>query len=285
MKKLFLTLLYVILSPHLFPQNLMDLLNDSIPENSPVKLTFKTTRIVIGQSIENVPKKNILFSVGHHFGKINSGPSEFFGLTFSTVRIAFDYGLTSRLTTGVGISTYQKNLEGSVKYLLLRQTTGKKETPISLSYFGVIYVTTIKWSDSLTAHQFVPKLSYCNQLLLARKFNRLFSFQLTGTYIHYNYVQKVNDQNNIFAIGAGESFKITPHASFNLEYHYLLPGQVANDFSNSLSLGLDMDVGGHDFQLFITNSLPLIDRGFIAETQGKWGKGDIYFGFNIFRYF
>jgi hypothetical protein len=73
--------------------------------------------------------------------------------------------------------------------------------------------------------------------------------------------------------------------SVNAEYYQLLPGQTADDFDNSLSLGVDIETGGHVFQLFFTNSQPLYERGFITETQGKWNKGDVFFGFNIIRTF
>jgi hypothetical protein len=98
-------------------------------------------------------------------------------------------------------------------------------------------------------------------------------------------VKRVIDQNNIFAVGAGGRYKLSKRLSVNAEYYYLLPGQTADDFDNSLSLGFDIETGGHVFQLFFTNSQPLFERGFISETQGKWSKADIFFGFNIIRTF
>lgn len=248
-------------------------------------LTFKTTRVVLGQSIENVNKGNLLFTVSHHFGRINQGAKEFYGLTTSTVRLGLDYGFTNRLTAGFGISTFQKNLDGSLKYKILRQHKGKNTMPVSVSYFGQVVVTTLKWQYPKSKDYFSSRVSYANQLLIARKFNKSFSLQVMPTFIHYNFVVLKTDQNNVFAIGAGGRYKFTKHSSINFEYHYLLPGQTAKDYINSLSVGVDIETGGHVFQLFLTNSQPLIERGFIAETKGKWNKGDIYFGFNISRIF
>ncbi len=269
----------------MFSQNLDSLLADSSTAKENVKATFKTSRIVIGQSVESPHTGDLLLTVSHHFGNINNGAYEFFGLTTSTVRLGFDYGITDRLSAAIGICTFEKNLDGCIKYKILAQSTGKYVMPVTLSYFGEIDETLLKWEYPEIRNYFIYKISYANQLLIARKFSSSLSLQLSPTFIHYNFVQRKIDQNNIFAIGAGGRFKITKRASINIEYYYLLPGQTAMDFSNALSLGFDIETGGHVFQIFCTNSQPLFTRGFVAETSGSWGKGNISFGFNINRIF
>ena len=127
--------------------------------------------------------------------------------------------------------------------------------------------------------------SFRNQKNLSKKFGPKFSLQVTPSYIHRNLVEKRVDQNNIFAIGSGARFKISNRVSLNAEYYYLLPGQTANDYQNSFSIGFDIETGGHVFQLHLTNSQSIIERGFITETSGRWMDGDIRFGFNITRVF
>ena len=277
----------IMICPAIFAQDLLYLLNDSSVVNKKKysELTFKTTRIVIGQSIENTSKGDLLFSISHHFGKVNLGPNNFWGLDIATTRFGFDYGITKRLSIGIGRSTYLKNYDGSVKYKILRQYSGVQNMPVSVSYFGEANINSMQQNFPDGKNYFYTRLSYVSQLLIAHKFNNSLSLQLTPSYIHYNLVNLKTDQNNVFAIGIGGRFKITKRTSVNFEYHYLLPGQAAKDFDNSLSLGVDIETGGHVFQLFLTNSQPLFERGFIAETQGKWAKGDIYFGFNISRAF
>jgi opacity protein-like surface antigen len=286
MRKIFLLVMILYCPVFISAQGSVGNIKDStVSVRDYTHLTFKTTRIVLGQSIENVNKGSLLFTVAHHFGRINQGGKEFFGLTTSTIRLGMDYGITDRLSAGFGISTYQKNLDGSVKFRILRQYTGEKNMPISVSYFGQAIITTAKWQYPTNSSYFSSRISYTNQILIARKFNKSLSLQLTPSFIHYNFVELKTDQNNVFDIGAGGRYKITKHTSVNIEYHYLLPGETANNFINSLSIGVDIETGGHVFQLFITNSQPLIDRGFIAETKGQWNKGGIYFGFNINRIF
>jgi hypothetical protein len=74
--------------------------------------------------------------------------------------------------------------------------------------------------------------------------------------------------------------------SFNAEYNYL-PGHpvVSSTLYNSLSMGIDLETGGHIFQLVFTNSNGMIGPWYLAKTDGSWRKGDIYFGFNISRVF
>lgn len=263
-------------------QDLLDMLGDPTSKEY-TTATFKTTHLILGQSIENVAKGNLNFIISHHFGRINEGSYNFWGLDQSTIRLGVEYGLTDKIELGLGRSTYQKTIDGFVKYKILRQDNQKM--PVSVSYFGSMAINTLKWDDPTRENFFSSRLSFVNQILIARKFNNELSFQLTPSFVHKNLVKRAIDQNNIFAVGAGGRYKLTQRFSVNAEYYYLLPGQTADDFDNSLSLGVDIETGGHVFQLFFTNSQPLFERGFITETQGKWNKGDVFFGFNIVRTF
>ncbi len=271
------------ISQNIKSQDLMDLLGNDKPSKEFATAAFKTTHLILGQSIENVAKGHLNFIIAHHFGRINEGSYNFWGLDQSTIRIGLEYGITDKLEVGLGRSSYQKTIDGFVKYKILRQNN--MNMPISISYFGGMAINTLKWEDPTRDNFFSSRLSFVNQLLIARKFTDKLSLQLMPSFVHKNLVKRVIDQNNIFAIGGGGRYKLTKRLSVNAEYYQLLPGQTADDFDNSLSLGVDIETGGHVFQLFFTNSQPLFERGFITETQGKWNKGDVFFGFNIIRTF
>ena len=271
------------ISQNIKSQDLMDLLGNDKPSKEFATAAFKTTHLILGQSIENVAKGHLNFIIAHHFGRVNEGSYNFWGLDQSTIRIGLEYGITDKLEVGLGRSSYQKTIDGFVKYKILRQNN--MNMPISISYFGGMAINTLKWEDPTRDNFFSSRLSFVNQLLIARKFNDKLSLQLMPSFVHKNLVKRVIDQNNIFAIGGGGRYKLTKRLSVNAEYYQLLPGQTADDFDNSLSLGVDIETGGHVFQLFFTNSQPLYERGFITETQGKWNKGDVFFGFNIIRTF
>jgi hypothetical protein len=223
--------------------------------------------------------------ISHHFGKVNSGAYEFFGLDHATMRLGFEYGIFDRLSVGIGRSTYEKTYDGYFVFKILRQSTGAQKMPFTLNFLASTSVYALKCTYPERTNYFTSRLTYTFQLLLARKFTERFSFQIIPSLAHKNLVPDRNDHNDIFIIGGGGRFKLTKRISVNAEYHYVLPGQITQEYDNSLSVGLDIETGGHVFQLFFTNSYPLIEKGFLTETQGKWTKGDIYFGFNISRVF
>lgn len=263
----------------------MDLFGEDEPKTEFAYATFKSTRICVGQSIENPPNGNLIFVVSHHFGTLNQGFDEFFGLDQATTRIGFEYGVNEWLALGIGRSTLDKTFDGFTKVKLLRQSSGKRNVPVSVSYFGSIAVNSLKWQDSDRENYFTSRMSYAHQILIARKFSNAFSFQLMPSLIHRNLVERKIDQNDVWAIGAGGRIKISNRVSVNAEYYYLLPGQTADDYYNTLSIGFDIETGGHVFQLFATNGRGAIEEYYIPATGGSWLNGDIRIGFNITRVF
>ena len=267
-------------------QSLLDMLEEEAePVTEFTYATFKTTRIVNGQSIENPPAGELKFIVGHHFGRLNQGAYNLWGLDQSTIRLGFEYGINDRLAVAIGRSSYEKTFDGFAKYKILRQSTGKRIMPVSLSVFSGIYLNSLEWSNPERTNYFSSRLAYVHQVLLARKFSNTFSLQITPTVVHKNLVEKNNDPNDIFAIGYGGRVRLTNRITLNAEYFQLLTSETKNNFNNMLSVGFDLETGGHVFQLHFTNAQPMFDRAFITETQGDWLKGDIYFGFNIVRVF
>lgn len=247
--------------------------------------TFKTTRIINMHSVENAAAGVMDFRISHRFGFINSGAYDLFGLDQALMRIGFEYGVTDRLMVGFGRSNVNKAYDTFLKYKILRQGSGKRNIPISVSYFASAVCNTVKWSDPNRDNYFSSRMQYTHQLLIARKFNNDLSLQLTPTLVHKNLVPTVQDKNDILAMGFGGRYKLTQRFSVNGEYIYVLPNQITSTFYNSLSLGVDIETGGHVFQLHLTNSTSMLEPGFITESVGQWKKGGIHFGFNVSRVF
>ena len=270
-----------------FSQDLDSLLNTLSPTGSPVPVlgTFKGTRIINGQSVEIPASKDLTFIIAHRFGQVNRGIYDFFGLDNSSNRFGFEYGLKDRLGLAIGRNSYEKTYDGSVKVKILRQQAGNLTIPFTVSYYSAVFIKTLKWEIPDRDNIFSSRLSYVHQLLVARKFSQKLTLQISPSFVHKNLVEWEQDQNNIFAAGLGGRYKISRKISFNGEYFYLLPGQTADDFKNSLSFGFDFETGGHVFQLQFSNSTSMFERGFITETTGDWTNGGIYFGFNLYRVF
>ncbi len=247
--------------------------------------TFKTTRLVNGHSVENVAKGVMDVKISHRFGTLNNGAYQLFGLDNATMRMGFDYGITNTLMVGIGRSTYQKTFDAFFKVKLLRQSTGKHKMPVTVSYVPTIALRTLNWEDQSRKNYFSNRLSYTHQLIIGRKFSEGTSLQIMPTYIHRNFNEQTFEPNDLLAIGIGGRQKLSKRISFNVEYYQLLPSYKITGTSNSLSLGFDIETGGHVFQLHFTNSKGMTEKSFIGETIGTWGNGDILFGFNISRVF
>jgi len=268
-------------------QDLDQILGGIDPESTPnfTYGIFKGTTIINGQSVEIPGHNDLRFIVSHRFGAVNTGLYNFFGLDQGTTRLGFEYGIKNYLSLSIGRSTYEKTYDGGIKVKVLRQQTGIKNIPLTMTIYCAGFAETTKWEDPERDNLFSSRLSYAAQVLLARKFTRNLSLQISPSYVHINLVPLLSDQNNILSVGFGGRYKLTPKFSINGEYYYLLPGETANDYANSLSFGVDIETGGHVFQLHFTNSQFMFAPGYIARTEGKWVQGDIFIGFNIYRNF
>ncbi len=265
--------------------DLLSLLGEEEPVTNYTTATFKTTRVINMHSIENAAGGVLDFRISHRFGSVNTGLYDWFGLDVASMRMGFEYGINDRLMVGIGRSNVNKEADAFIKYKILRQSNGKKNMPITMSWFSSAVVRMAKWEDTNRKNYFSSRMYYCHQLLIARKFNESLSIQIAPTMVHRNLVKDSTIKNDVFAAGIGARYKITRRMSFNVEYVYLLPGQVEDIYTNSLSVGVDIETGGHVFQLHFTNSKPMNEKGFITETTGNWEKGDIMFGFNVSRVF
>ncbi len=248
-----------------------------------VTATFKGTRIINGQSVELPAKGNLQFLIEHRFGTINSGAYELWGLDQAQMRMSFDYGLTNNTAIGLARNSFQKTFEASIKSRLVRQKINGG-SPISITSYNAVFANSIRWANPERANLFSSRLSYAHQIMIARKFNSSLSLQLTPSLIHRNLVDKKDINNDYVALGIGGRYKLTKRVSLNAEYFYQFK-RLNELFVNSLSIGFDIETGGHVFQLHVTNSQGMFERAFIGETTGKWSAGDLYFGFNISRVF
>ena len=246
---------------------------------------FKTNRVINVHSIESTAGGVLDIKISHRFGFLNGGLYELFGLDAASIRIGGDYGITDNITMGFGRSSYEKTLDGFLKYRFLRQSTGKKKMPLTASLLASTAIKTIKWQNPDRENYFSSRMYYTWQLILGRKFNNIFSFQLSPTIVHRNLVRTLEEKNDVYALGAATRIKLNNRLAINAEYIYVLNDPLAPGYRNSLSIGLDIETGGHVFQLHFTNSTSMIEKGFITETIGNWADGDIHFGFNVSRVF
>ncbi|MBL7829330.1 MAG: hypothetical protein JNJ57_22025 [Saprospiraceae bacterium] len=292
MKKIYLLLAFLIPVSLVAQDDLLSLLGEDKTIDY-ATASFKTNRVVNGHSIENTAAGVLDFKISHRFTPLRQGIYDLFGLDGASIRFGLDYGINDRLMIGVGRSTREKMFDGFAKFKILRQSTGARNMPITLSYLTDVQIKSVKFADQTRENHFSDRLFYTHQLLIGRKFGERLSLQLMPTLVHRNLTTTPDDKNDVFAAGIAGRFKLTKRVAFNIEYYYVPEGQIVTDYTNCLSVGFDIETGGHVFQLHFTNSADMNYKGFITETTEPWfyegADGNmlsgIRFGFNISRVF
>lgn len=255
------------------------------PKKEFVDYAFKSSRVIMSHSMEMIRPGVMDFRILHRFGNINKGAYEFFGLDNATMRMGFDFGITKNLMLGVGRSTNKKELDGFAKYRLIHQSKGPAAMPFSLLLVGGSSMTLLKFADTSRKNFFSSRLAHFGQMILGRKFSEGFTLQLMPTMVHRNLVPTAEDPSDLFAVGLGSRLKLSRRISLNIDYYYRLNPNRDDGSQNPLSVGLDIETGGHVFQLHFTNAIGMNEKLFLLETSNRWEKGDIQFGFNISRSF
>lgn len=281
---LWLVGLFIFTNIHAQEEDLLSLIEEE-EQTVYTSAAFKTTRVINLQSLENTAPGIMDFKISHRFGPLNDGFYGWFGLDDATIRIGADIGLSDRLMIGFGRSSFEKTYDGFAKFKVLRQSKGKRNFPFSFSLFASTAIKTIDFADDTRDNFFSSRLYYSFQGIIGRKFSEGFTMQLSPTLIHRNLVATAEEKNDVYALGIGVRKKISKRVTINVEYIYVPKDQIREELENSLSIGFDIETGGHVFQLHFSNSTSMIEKGFVAENTGSWGDNGARFGFNIARVF
>ena len=263
-------------------------------ENENVFQTFKDTRVINSHTVETVKDRKLDFRIGHRFGDINSGWTNLYGLETATdVMFSFEYGISDELTIGInrtkGAGELKALINGILKYRILNQKTDGS-IPVSLAILAIPTISTMEKSEIPSALNFFEKtshrLAYTAQVLVARKFGEKFSLQVMPSYTHRNIVP-ADDTNGIFAVGAATRIQLTK--VFGIIADITLPvigdRPEGESFYAPLGIGLEIETGGHIFQVNFTNAQGIVENDYIPYTQSNWGDGEFRLGFTISRLF
>lgn len=265
--------------------DLLSLVAEDKPKKEFVDYAFKSSRVIMSQSMEMIRPGVMDFRILHRFGNVNSGLYEMFGLDNATMRMGFDFGFAKNLMIGIGRSTNKKELDGFIKYRLIYQAKGKGGLPFSLLVVGGTSLSTLKFTDTTRKNYFSSRLAHYGQLIIGSKISEGFSLQLMPTIVHRNLVPAVEDPNDLYAVGVGSRLRLSRRIALNVDYYYRINPNPVDGTQNPLSVGFDIETGGHVFQLHFTNAIGMNEKVFLTETTNNWSKGDIQFGFNISRSF
>jgi hypothetical protein len=298
-KTIFFTVLAFFFLSSSKAQDLNSLMEEEAPEGKEfTAATFKGTRLINMHTIETQGKRVLEYRISHRFGDINSGGANAFGLDGgASIRMGLEYCFDGRLNIGLGRTNINKTVDGYAKYRLLRQTTGK-QNPLSITLLAATYYITAKDPNQAINgyNRYSPttnRMSYCFQAMFARKFGDKLSLQLAPTMVHFNLVERAIDKNDMFALAFVGRVKITKRMAFTAEYAYRLTTNYAAQkdaagsalYYNPIAFGVDIETGGHVFQIHVANSQGMIESQFIPFTSTSLKDWGLRIGFNISRVF
>ncbi|HEY6063242.1 MAG TPA: DUF5777 family beta-barrel protein [Chitinophagaceae bacterium] len=285
--KLTLGIVVLFFNMNLFAQDqdLLKLLGDDKAKKEIIKNAFKSPRVINSHSMEFLRPGTMDFRILHRFGQLNQGYKNFFGLDQASMRMGFDFGILQNLMVGLGRSTYKKELDAFIKYAPIRQSTGPWSSPVTFALVSGITMDGTSWSDPSRKNFFTSRLAYYFEAIIGRKFSETFSLQVSPTMVHKNLVPFETDPNNIYAVGIGGRIKLSKRIAVTWDYSHVIIGMPDSGYYNPLSVGFDIETGGHVFQLHFSNSTGMNERAFITETTSSWAKGEVRFGFNLSRVF
>lgn len=279
MKKIILLLLLPIT---MFAQeDLLKEIDTASAQKSVVESAFKGLKIVNIESTKLAAKGDLYFIVAHRFSSVKDGFEGAYGLDNAVTQLKFLYGVTDWFTISGARSELAYDFSG--KYLLKPQE--KNGFPLAIVGFtSLAFNNTLKESNYPNM-KFEDRLIYVAQILVSRKMSEKLSLELAPTFFHENFVMDDNQENSQYAIGMGGRYKFAKRWSVNVDYAAHLNRSSTSPFKNPLSIGVDLETGGHVFQMHFTSSQGIHEAGFLGNTTGDWTKGDIFFGFNLLRVF
>jgi hypothetical protein len=261
-------------------------------KKSYVKNTFDGNFLIHDATVMVPQKKSLEFDLSHRFGVVNNGWKDLFGIFGgANIRLGFTYVPIQDLQVGFGVSNFNMQVDGNLKYAILKQTRDNA-MPVSVTYFGNLAIDTREESSSLPIVDFSDRLSYYNQILVARKFSNELSVQFGFSFSHYNNVLGYYDEsgniqptmnNNNFFFSFGGRYKISPGTAIIIDYDQPLTQNPTNNPHPNISFGFEFQTSGHTFQVFAGNYAYTLPQDNGVYNQNDFTQGQYVIGFNLSR--
>lgn len=247
---------------------------DSIPAVKEVeyeRAAFESTSLIENQTDRVYSKGTIEMIMNHRFGLV-TGTNDLIGIWApANIRLALNYSITDRITVGVGTTKDARLQDFSLKAALLKQTVDGK-MPVSVTYYGNASVSALPKENF---YHTSDRWSFFNQIIIAKRFSKMFSLQLAPSYSHYNVVEAPMN-NDLFAIQFGGRAKVTSTMSILLDVNQPITSQEIAPKAG-FSIGTEFSTVGHSFQIFISNY-----RGIVNQQNNMYNQND-FFGDDIFH--
>lgn len=258
---------------------------------------FKTLQIGNLQSTKLAANNDLYLNVSHRFGSLNTGIREFYGLDQANTRIQLLYGISDNVQVSLSRDSFEKTYSSALKLRLLRQSN---KMPVAIVAYFTTDINTLVTKSSYPGLLLYDRFAYTSQFLVSRRMSEKLTIELAPIYVRQNLIDLNYAQTTIpatrpmsflkapwsqYLVAIGGRYKLSKRVSLNMDYAYNVSKSNTSLYKNPLAIGLDIETGGHVFQLLFTNSRASNNAGYLTETLGDWTKGEISFGFNVVRVF
>lgn len=264
-------------------ENLLEEL-ENISENKTTNKVsaFKGIKVVNNQSTKQAGEKELYLYISHRFGSIKGGIKTLFGLDIANTKIELLYGVSNNIQIGFSRESLKKIYSLNTKY---RVTEQNSKFPFNSSlYFSYNYNSSLS-EEIYTTLSNSDRNIFFGQLLMSKSLGNKLSIQLSPSFAKKGFNETIFEEENNFILGIASSYRITSRLAFNIEYSANLDRPKISSFNDVLSFGIDIETGGHVFQLLFSNTQTIDNVSVMTDAEGSWREGKIYFGFNVLRVF
>lgn len=280
-----IALLFLMILPSML---MAQLERERVVTDQPEELIFMAPRNINLYTVEPLSKGELHYSIMHTFGEVSGGARELWGIDQgANVRFSFEYGFGEQFSLGFGRSSMDKVYDISARYSLLRQMQ-EGGSPVSVTFIPSLGITTGSYGFLDVDYNLSDRLNFNAALPIARKMSDDLSLQIVPMITHFNRVGfelSVADPgvNTYYSVGVGGRYKIAPRTA--ITFQYIPPITDAENLDHNIGIGIDIETGGHVFQMFFTTSRALNESYLVSSGNGDFFDGGYRFGFNVNRLF
>ncbi len=251
----------------------------------PVTSVFESVWLIDNQTVHVPVKGTFEFDIMHRFGTLNKGYDDLYGFySNSNIRMGLSYTPIDNLSLGLGLTKFKHMLDVNAKYSVLKQTRSGS-IPLSVTYFGNAVLDSRPAENREVIYNTSDRYSYFHQIIIGRKFNDWFSFQVAPSLSHYNIIGETRENDHI-ALAFGAQVGLTESLDFIINVDQPITKHVRNNPNPNISLGIQIGTSSHAFQVFIGNSNSILPQENNFYNSRNWTDNfteNFLIGFNITR--
>lgn len=267
---------------------------EETPSITPVKNTFENSVMINNQTTQVNSKNELGFMIQHRFGVMKDG-SDLYGVYApANIRLGLNYGVTKKLSIGLGVTKSRMQYDLELKYKILNQSKGGG-SPVNVTFYSNVArseaaSSSIKNQEGKLNEN--NRLTFFNELMVSRKIDNHLSVQASLYYAHVNIVDSATLTHDRLGFSFIGRYKFSPQSSVLLGYNQNLISfdkdwksltNAKDPLKPDLSIGYEVSTGSHQFQIFVATADGILNQDIRFFNQNDFFNKQILIGFNITR--